>query len=1067
MRDDFTQRTIEAIAKRAGFLCSDPACKSPTVGAAEGHDGIVNVGVAAHITAAAPGGPRYDPSLTREERRHQSNGIWLCQTHGKLVDSDSEHFTVGMLRAWKEAAEKQSFRAIVAPHTARDRRGGPVSPDIADWERIETLGLPPQDDLQSVTLRLLGGAQNDLVAFKRMPGWPRHAIALNLSMTDGNSVRAFNVSGLAAAIETFNEIVVIAPPGTGKTTTLLQVVEAILLQSNAVAAFVPLGEWSSQSEAFFQSVVRRQAFVGAREEHLQLLAHHGRLVLVLDGWNELDAASRKRARSEIRSLQREFPGLGIIVSTRRQALDVPISGPAVEIGTLTEGQQREIAYTLRGVQGVATLDQAWRTPGIRELVAIPLYLTTLLAHTPGETLPTTKEEVLRLFVAEHERAADKAEALRAVLFGFYTPMLVALAVEATRAANTTISDHMARAVVKQIEDQLCADGQIMRAPQPTTVLDVLVSHHTLVRSGAEPGGLSFQHQQFQEWYASFEVEALMRAAIGGNQEDRQTLRADVLNIPTWEESILFACERVSRTDHTGMQAVAASVLEAMTIDPMLAAEMIYRSSAGVWDQIREQIIAAVGKWHTSGQVDRAVRFMISTGRSEFAAHIWPLISDVDSQVHLPALRAGHRFRPSVLGADIDARVVQLPDEVREHVLAGIVHESSMDGIELAARVAQTDVSPNVQTSVIEALLFRRADRFVAQVLRTAPNEVWHLLAQKGYAEEVADPDIAGRLRRERQRYLDSETDPLRKIHVLLEAGRHDATLGHEVGALIEATDFPVRDQQAEWIIYEAHKLFSEEVRTALFHRLEGGQEIPFRAESLLQTVGVTVDEGPLAELVMQPNSPKKVAGAAISIVGPKTIAKLIDQLLAVDRQLRASTGRVDDATRDEHYRLVSWISRTHLSSFTEAILTRSDIYEPCEIALLAELLARHGEVDDRSPLPIHDPLYTRMVDTVGHWVEILLASPEATRHQFAEVAQAIERLPEPQLVSGLQRLLAADLARWQRARRGCYCTCSEKTSPSGCIPFLDASIQPRLRRNRGQPDCGIDEGVFARHGFRR
>src|SRR6266852_4697664 len=51
---------------------------------------------------------------------------------------------------------------------------GPVSPDIADWERIETLGLPPQDDLQSVTLRLLGGAQNDLVAFKRMPGWPRH-----------------------------------------------------------------------------------------------------------------------------------------------------------------------------------------------------------------------------------------------------------------------------------------------------------------------------------------------------------------------------------------------------------------------------------------------------------------------------------------------------------------------------------------------------------------------------------------------------------------------------------------------------------------------------------------------------------------------------------------------------------------------------------------------------------------------------------------------------------------------------------------------------------------------------
>jgi hypothetical protein len=74
------------------------------------------------------------------------------------------------------------------------------------------------------------------------------------------------------------------------------------------------------------------------------------------GSRRLDAASRKRAGGEIRSLQREFPGLGIVVSIRRQALDVPISGPAVKIDTLTDGQQREIACALRGVQGEATLD---------------------------------------------------------------------------------------------------------------------------------------------------------------------------------------------------------------------------------------------------------------------------------------------------------------------------------------------------------------------------------------------------------------------------------------------------------------------------------------------------------------------------------------------------------------------------------------------------------------------------------------------------------------------------------------------------------------------------------------
>ena len=192
----------------------------------------------------------------------------------------------------------------------------------------------------------------------------------------------------------------------------------------------------------------------------------------------------------------------MFISTRRQALDVPISGPVVEIDILTEEHQREIARALRGAQGEALLDHAWRTPGIRELISIPLYLTALLAHVPGESMPTTKEEVLRLFVTEHERVAEKADALREALFGFHPQMLAALAVEATRAANTVISDSRARAVVRQVEDDLSAAGQIAAVPQPAVVLDVLVSQHTLVRSGAEGVALSFQHQQFQEWYAS-------------------------------------------------------------------------------------------------------------------------------------------------------------------------------------------------------------------------------------------------------------------------------------------------------------------------------------------------------------------------------------------------------------------------------------------------------------------------------------------------------------------------------------------------------------------------------------
>ena len=78
VRDEFTAATKDLIAKRAGYLCSNPDCRCPTVGAAEGHDGVVNVGVAAHITAASPDGPRYDPALTNEERRDLSTPQQKC-----------------------------------------------------------------------------------------------------------------------------------------------------------------------------------------------------------------------------------------------------------------------------------------------------------------------------------------------------------------------------------------------------------------------------------------------------------------------------------------------------------------------------------------------------------------------------------------------------------------------------------------------------------------------------------------------------------------------------------------------------------------------------------------------------------------------------------------------------------------------------------------------------------------------------------------------------------------------------------------------------------------------------
>ncbi|WP_147411236.1 hypothetical protein [Pseudomonas cavernicola] len=107
-RDDFTPTTIRALKDAAGNICSKPDCLVFTAGSKELNDGPMSIGIAAHITAAAPGGPRYDGTLTKEERRAVSNGIWLCQNHARQIDVDPVPFPVELLKKWKAKAEQRS-----------------------------------------------------------------------------------------------------------------------------------------------------------------------------------------------------------------------------------------------------------------------------------------------------------------------------------------------------------------------------------------------------------------------------------------------------------------------------------------------------------------------------------------------------------------------------------------------------------------------------------------------------------------------------------------------------------------------------------------------------------------------------------------------------------------------------------------------------------------------------------------------------------------------------------------------------------------------------------------------
>lgn len=106
-RDDFSPKTKMKLAQRAGFECSFPGCNKRTIAPSqESNESTTNIGVAAHICAAAPGGKRYVESQTPEERSSIDNGIWLCETHAKLIDTDEVRFSKKILKEMKIAHEE-------------------------------------------------------------------------------------------------------------------------------------------------------------------------------------------------------------------------------------------------------------------------------------------------------------------------------------------------------------------------------------------------------------------------------------------------------------------------------------------------------------------------------------------------------------------------------------------------------------------------------------------------------------------------------------------------------------------------------------------------------------------------------------------------------------------------------------------------------------------------------------------------------------------------------------------------------------------------------------------------
>lgn len=106
MIPDFDRNIIDTVAKRAGFICSNPDCRAKTVGPNTDVNKSIVIGEVAHIYGARPAAKRYKEDMTDAARGEITNAIWLCRNCHKIIDSDDKKFSSETLFRWRELHEQ-------------------------------------------------------------------------------------------------------------------------------------------------------------------------------------------------------------------------------------------------------------------------------------------------------------------------------------------------------------------------------------------------------------------------------------------------------------------------------------------------------------------------------------------------------------------------------------------------------------------------------------------------------------------------------------------------------------------------------------------------------------------------------------------------------------------------------------------------------------------------------------------------------------------------------------------------------------------------------------------------
>lgn len=901
------------------------------------------------------------------------------------------------------------------------------------------LGLPVAADATTTEMvRQVREAVSEVISTwsVRRAGTPLIELrALKLDQDGKDAAELFQLGDIGTSLARSHRIVIEAPAGRGKTTTLVQLANH---HGNlgGLAFLIDLPVWIQSGTDLLQFIGGMPQFRsrGLDAETLWRLHKSEHFSFLLNGWNEIAESDSVRAGQALRELDRNFPSAGILVATRTHHITPPLRGLRLKLLAVSRSERMHYLQQRLGGRADELRRKLDSDPVLDELTQTPLILSEVTAlFEAGAPIPKTKMGVLEGAVRLHEQLGEHSGFLAlAPLDGRAQEYLAALAAALTEQGAVTAQEDAARAIVSDVATRLRDSGQIATMPEQSAILHALCAHHLLERVAYPTLSFRFEHQQFQEFYVA---SLLKRQLLALTQKDDPQgvleFTKRYVNQPVWTEPVRMIAEdigvasTVSPDDANVVRSGALLVGMALRCDPVYAAELSYLCGPSVWKEIRGETAQRLRLLYQAPDEhsrERALAGMLATGSDEFRDIILPLLTSDDQQVRLSTYRMWRDFHLSSLGPDWQRIVSGWKEEIRAEFVSDLLQFGRAAAT--LAPFALRDGDLKVRVEAVSALAWISWREDFAQLLGTLDSNTFEASLPELPTEAIPAESRPRALTVYRKLYSES-SDPRRRLQLLLHAAElgdtnvasrmKDELVRCGAGEVKQWGDFLlkpvleiVRQTEPEWI---SHWVAERIVDGTLWHDYW---------MTLVTTIPQELKEQLLQRFENEDLSHTHYSGS-ISVLAASADPALVQRIFAKLCELRLIIASAPDQRHEREWAVERQLEGLfHLLPANVAVEGLSEHLsgdvDAIELIVVARLFGRVGREDSDLRSTLNRNLRQNLRDYLKKGVPVMLQQEDFSGEQKANLASALAHVGESDDMAVLRQLIQADIERIRKGR---------------------------------------------------